>query len=61
VSSKFKITIRKSKDPSIEEYYAVIWKDGSIVESTGYHSERSEARAEANELIELIENRDQQK
>ena len=60
MSSKLKVTIRKSKDPSIKEYYAFIWKDGSIVESTGYHSERSEARAEAKELIELIRNKGQQ-
>ena len=57
MSSKFKITIRKSKDPLVEEYFALIWKDGKVVDSTGYHMERSEARTEAKELIALIADR----
>lgn len=58
MSSKFKITVRKSKDPAIVEYVAVIWRDGKVVTSTDYHMERQEARAEAKELIVLIQARE---
>lgn len=49
---KPRITVRRSKDPSIEEYFAIIWRNGRIVHSTEYYLEKADARAEAKEWIE---------
>lgn len=52
MSSKFKITVRRSKDPSIEEYFAVVWIDGEIQHLTDYFIDRDIARNEARNWLE---------
>jgi hypothetical protein len=52
---KHKITVRRSKDPHYEEWYALIWdvseNPKKLFDVTQYRETKQEAKEEARELI----------